>query len=125
MEYNQLVEHRKRRAEIITNAGNINEAINSVGTTGAFGHFYRSMFDLRPKANSLNVTPASLGRIKNLKVKDSVRWSGKELYLELCGNGKLTKATLDGKEIEIVDSQTVEIPFKNLNEKSSLKMELK
>ena len=98
---------------------------HSVGATGAFGHFYRSLFDLMPTANSLMVTPACLGQIKNLKVAEPVRWGGKELYLELCGTGKLHKATLDGKEVEIADSQTVEIPFDSLNEKSSLKMKLK
>lgn len=101
------------------------ETAHSVGTDGAFGHFYRSLFDLRPTANSLMVTPACLSRIKNLKVTEPVRWGGKELYLELRGEGKLTKATLDDKEIEIVDSQTVEILFDSLNEKSSLKMELR
>lgn len=101
------------------------EEKHSVTCAGAFGHFFRSLFDLRPTANSLMITPACLNQTEEIKVSEPVRWGNKELYLEQYGSGKLYRANLDGKEVGIKNSKTVEIPFNNLIEKSHLKMELK
>jgi len=97
---------------------------HSVTCAGAFGHFFRSCFDLAVGAKVLRLTPASLPELHRLEMLEPVRWGAKELLLSVAGCGELLQASLDGRELELLGGGSVEVPFEQLGDRARLEFKL-